>query len=338
MADKTNIEWTDASWTPIRARRRGDGKTGWHCEHITTGCEHCYAERLNNRLGTGLPFKPGHRRDIKIFLDEKMLLAPLRWRKPRVIFVCSMTDLFADFALDEWIDRVFAVMALAPQHTFQVLTKRAKRMREYLTPDRRDAWSRAGDPLGDWAPLSPQEYYNQAHIFESVPTLQGRRCISVFSRWPLPNVWLGISAERQQEADERIPHLLATPAAVRFVSAEPLLGPVDLTNYLVGHELHGVDLSRDVGSKVGACIGWTPPLNWVIAGGESGPRARPMHPDWARSLRDQCADAGVPFFLKQNGEYLMAGDAMLRVGKKAAGRLLDGREHNAMPSVHGGER
>ena len=125
MADKSKIEWTDATWNPIRARNKATGKVGWHCEHATTGCQFCYAENFNQRLGTGLPFKPGHRDDIKLFLDEQILKQPLRWKRPRKIFVGSMTDVFADFIPDAWLDRMFAVMALSPEHTFQVLTKRA---------------------------------------------------------------------------------------------------------------------------------------------------------------------------------------------------------------------
>src|SRR5712671_7902670 len=143
MGDKSAIEWTDATWTPIRARNhRG---TGWHCEHVSDGCRNCYAEGFNRRLGTGLDFKPGYRLYNEIFLDEKMLTLPLRWKKPRMIFVCSMTDLFADFVRDEWIDRMFAVMALCPQHRFQVLTKRAKRMREYCCDKKTSArvWTAA---------------------------------------------------------------------------------------------------------------------------------------------------------------------------------------------------
>lgn len=339
---RTKIEWATDSWNPIRARNRATGNVGWHCEHATTGCENCYAEQMNKRLGTGLPFKPGHRKDIELFLDEKMLLAPLRWRKPRMIFVCSMTDLFASFMSDEWIDRVFAVMALCPHHTFQVLTKRAARMRDYVAaraaPVRRLPIAGAMNMMGAGA---------------AQPI--GHRM------WPLPNVWLGVSAERQQEADERIPHLLNTPAAVRFVSCEPLLGPINLS----------------LGEWVGWALGRfddppTPRVDWVIVGGESGPGARPMHPSWARSLRDQCSGAGVAFFFKQHGEFAEALDhrpipqermswvaddgrhidvsrwrdverddqrdvgnwkLMARVGKKRAGRLLDGREHNDMPEI-----
>ena len=119
MGERSKIEWTDASWTPIRARNRITGKLGWHCTHASPGCVHCYAEDMNRHVGTGLPFKPGHEKDIEVFLDETMLLTPLCWKRPRKIFVCSMTDLFADFVPDEWIDKMFAVMALTPQHTYQ---------------------------------------------------------------------------------------------------------------------------------------------------------------------------------------------------------------------------
>ncbi|RWQ12383.1 DUF5131 family protein [Mesorhizobium sp.] len=358
MADKSAIEWTDATWTPIRARNRATGKVGWHCEHDTTGCQFCYSEGFNKRLGTGLPFKPGHRKDIDIFLDEEMLTAPLRWKKPRMIFVCSMTDLFADFVPDEWIDKVFAIMALAPQHTFQVLTKRAKRMREYLTQHRtvqqadvrnRLAWETTIDVMSLWFPDWKREGIDGPHR---------SRAIAAFTAWPLPNVWLGVSAERQQEADERIPELLATPAAVRFVSAEPLLGPIDFGKIIRAATFAG-RLYPD---------GKTGPIGWIIVGGESGPSARPMHPAWARSIRDQCRAAGVHFFFKQWGGWQIASQenghfdndmstndaswvavdgrlhkpsshglidpiAMWRVGKKAAGRLLDGIEHNAMPEA-----
>ena len=133
MGDNTKIEWTDATWNPLRARHKVTKKNGWHCEKVSSGCDICYSDKFNRRLGTGLPFKPGHRKDIEIFLDEKMLLQPLKWKRPRRIFVCSMTDLFGDFHSDGWIDKMFAVMARCPQHTFQILTKRSKRMRDYIT-------------------------------------------------------------------------------------------------------------------------------------------------------------------------------------------------------------
>ncbi len=341
MADNSKIEWTDASWNPIRARNRITGKVGWHCEHATTGCEFCYAEGFNRRLGTGLPFKPGHRKDIEIFLDQDMLTQPLHWKKPRRIFVGSMTDLLADFVPDEWLFEIFAVMGACEDrslgHEFQILTKRAARMRAWMT--------------------------------STLAVRAWNQCRFGLYAWPPRNVWLGVSTERQQEADERIPLLLQTPAAVRFISAEPLLGPVDLTKIAApklapDDEAEGWKFScLDTGDyytlwdedPLGPgerCVdsGDGPyretKLDWVIVGGESGPGARPMHPDWARSLRDECAAADVPFFFKQWGAYLptddifatedqdvcIEGQWMARVGKKGAGRLLDGVEHNAMPA------
>ena len=314
MGSKTSIEWTrgddgsaGATWNPIRAHNltANGGKIGWHCEHVSEGCRNCYAESMNRRLGTYLDFKPGNRDHIEIFLDEKMLLAPLRWKKPRRVFVNSMTDTFAEFVKDEWIDRMFAVMALAPQHTFQVLTKRPGRMQTYCCdPQSQRIWRLAcnmGQP--------------------------GRALSATLAKfgspWPLPNVWLGVSAEDQATFEERRQSLRDTPAAVRFFSLEPLLGPIDIGPALVTGCYH-----------------------WTIVGGESGPHARPMNPQWARDIRDQCKAAGVAFFHKQNGEYASVsevegegahfhfddGRTVRRVGKKAAGRLLDGIEHNGMPS------
>lgn len=331
MADRSRIEWTDATWNPIRARNRVTGKTGWHCEHLSPGCAKCYAEGFNLRLGTGLPFKPGHRADVEIYLDETMLLQPLRWTRPRLIFSGSMTDLFADFVTDAMLDRIFALMALCPQHTFQVLTKRSARMRAYLSTKGKEGAE------------------NRIRYCAEFTTPDGFAFPAWPRPWPLPNVWLGVSAEDQTRWDERRADLYSTPAAVRFASFEPLLGPI-----------------VDPGSFAN--------LDLAIVGGESGPRARPMHPDWARLIRDSCAAAGVAFFFKQWGEwtpgitalaakpgrfalswphdptrwvYLDAGPRqftmfgaegrMTRVGKKAAGRILDGVEHNGMPERHARE-
>ncbi|MCW4114783.1 phage Gp37/Gp68 family protein [Aurantimonas sp. MSK8Z-1] len=373
----TRIEWTDETWNPIRARRRGTGKSGWHCEPVSPGCANCYAEGFNRRLGTGLPYKPGHRRDVEIVLDEPTLVQPLRWRRPRMIFPGSMTDLFADFVTDDMLDRIFAVMALCPQHTFQVLTKRPERMRDYLT-DPRSTGRIARRILDLW--IGGEKHARAAMAGDRWPV----RSIGVVDDpddvtvdLPLPNVWLGVSCEDQKRADARVPVLLDTPAAVRWVSAEPLLGPIDFTQ---------IDHERDRGweeplnaleaySLAQALEDWgedceqqadRPRLDWIVVGGESGSGARPMHPDWARSIRDQCAAAGVPFHFKQWGawwplrpaEYgdlrsypkstivrpdggitsgLMAygPDAwvMDKVGKTAAGRLLDGVTHDAFPEV-----
>jgi len=327
MADKTAIEWAanadgspGATWNPIRARNRATGGVGWFCTHASPGCEHCYAEAINHRLGTGVAFKAQNAGDVEIFLDERTLTQPLRWKRPRTIFVGSMTDLAGDFVSDAILHRVFAAMAMAKQHTFIVLTKRIDRLKRWL-----DQW--AGRRF--------------------VAAIVDDDCNEVVD-FPLRNVWVGTSAEDQRRADERIPDLLATPAAVRFVSLEPLLGPIELDEAWHGASGRGLD--------------------WVIVGGESGRGARPMHPDWARGLRDQCAAAGVPFFFKQWGEWtshnfhdlpgrggFVSPDGtllddvvavhnsdcekpcrlMFRVGKLAAGRVLDGRTHDDRPPLVG---
>lgn len=360
MSDNTKIEWTESTWTPIRARYAkplpdadpgdlADAKLGWHCEHVSEGCRFCYSESMNRRLGTGLPFKPGHRKDVEIFVDDRLLEQPRRWKRGRMIFVCSMTDLFADFVTDAMIDRLVGEMAHCTRHTFQVLTKRPERMRAYFA-------------------ALPQRQRDLA-------------CDSIldFVHFPLPNVWLGTSVEDQRAADERIPQLLATPAAVRFLSCEPLLGPVDLTSIKAPREPDEppedleIDWRFDAlttgdhywfdgeDGQPGDCSDGPHRdgrIDWVIAGGESGQSARPMHPDWVRDLRDQCAEATihgdpapVPFFFKQFGEYRPCTDAelkqacgatlvgdritgayMMHVGKRAAGRELDGVEHSGMPA------
>ena len=386
MSDGTSIEWTDATWNPIRARDRETGKLGWFCTHASPGCANCYAEPINRRLGTGVDYKPGHLDRIEVFLDEAALLKPLSWRRPRMIFVGSMTDLFGDFVTDKMLDRVFAVMALCPQHVLQVLTKRQERMRAYLSrpATARRVWELACDMVvehGFGVTLL-------AHPSHASLAPAGRH-VHV-GRWPLPNVWLGVSVEDQRRADERIPILLDTPAAVRWISAEPLLEPVEWKRWLptarlarrpngeeflaphfymarcercgwIGSsELCGTDSWGDdsdvycASCKQSICGDEMAALDWVVAGGESGPGARPMHPDWARALRDQCAAAGVPFLFKQWGAwephpegvavepFIDAGRARLmeetgswlvRVGKKAAGRLLDGRTHDAFPEA-----
>lgn len=318
MGDKTGIEWTDATWNPV---------TG--CDKVSPGCDHCYAEMFAERWrGTrGHYFETGF--DVQLRPDKLGL--PLRWTKPRRIFVNSMSDLFHDKVPDEYIARVFAVMALAPQHTFQVLTKRHGRMRSLLSSD--DFRSEVTQTFVGWA-------------VEDLSLKTGHLESATGDWWPLPNVWLGVSAEDQKRADLRIPALLDTPAAVRFVSAEPLLGPIDL---------HGDPIGKD-------SVFWIGHLDWVIVGGESGPGARPMHPDWARSMRDQCVDAGVPFLFKQWGEHRIAIPGqdtwdkvesiplspdvpmepgvdigpwayMRRVGKKRAGRELDGRTWDQYPEA-----
>lgn len=291
MAEHSSIEWTDATWNPI---------TG--CSVVSPGCTNCYAMKLAgtrlrhhpSRSALTIDTKAGPVWNGRVRLNEQWIDQPLKWKRPRMIFVCAHGDLFHEDVPDSWIDRVFAIMALAPQHTFQVLTKRAERLHRYMLPfeqRRADSLGKLVLSLGYMDPLEALE-------------------------WPLPNVWLGVSAEDQQRADERIPHLLATPAAVRFLSVEPLLGPIDLETAWHGENA----LDSECWGDCGWCEHGHPPLHncqrgkgdwrkgrsgldWVIVGGESGSGARPMHPEWARSMRDQCASADVPFFFKQWGNW-----------------------------------
>lgn len=316
MAANSAIEWTDATWNCLAG-----------CEAVSPGCAHCYAASMTRRLEAmgqknyaGLTTAKHFNGKVRCLPDK--LDVPLRWRQSRRVFVNSMSDLFHEHVPDEFIDKVFAVMAVCPQHTFQVLTKRAERMANYGT--------RVGMAM---------------RIASQAKTDYGR---TPPQQWPLQNVWLGVSAEDQKRADERIPWLLRTPSAVRFVSAEPLLGPINIREHLLDHRGYFANVDSIVcGGKE---YKKRPGLDWVIVGGESGPRARPMDPDWVRSLRDQCIAAGVPFFFKQWGEWLPAlqdgapdhpngqhiniSDEPDRVGKKAAGRLLDGREWNEFPRAH----
>ena len=330
MSDNTKIEWADATWNPVVG-----------CTRVSEGCMHCYAERFAARFperfgGVSRMTEHGPRWTGKIVLRPEVLDQPLSWRKPRRIFVNSMSDLFHPDVPDEFIDRVFAVMALATHHTFMVLTKRPERMMKYLTaPDR--------DEVIGW---KAHELYEQlGGDYRRVPALTTREgTISTASlqphakSWPIPNVWLGVSVENQRAADERIPLLLQTPAAVRFLSCEPLLGSVDLSKF---KPFDGECFCQDRpdGCKPRNSAGCPEAaIDWVIVGGESGPKARPMHPDWVRSIRDQCQAAGVPFFFKQWGEWelvWMTGEYQwMRVGKKAAGRLLDGRTWDEIPVMN----
>ena len=315
----TGIEWTDETWNPT---------TGY--TKVSPGCDNCYAEVMYERFNGKGSF-------ATVKMHSQRLAIPFHWRKPRKVFVNSMSDLFHQDVTDFFIAEVFAVMALNPRHTFQILTKRHARMRSLLSSPYfrvlvdRALRVRGKDPLP----------YDEA------------------ARFALPNVWLGVSVEDQKWADIRIPALLDTPAAVRFLSCEPLLGPVDLIPALK-QWASGLDIRINRH------------LHWVIVGGESGHGARPMHPDWARALRDQCAAAEVPYLFKQwgawqngsadrrtqrgvdhivhrNGEHVLASQYqdseivtgraerrmgacfMSRVGKKSAGRELDGRTHDGYP-------
>jgi protein gp37 len=273
VADGTGIAWTDATWNPLRG-----------CSRVSEGCRFCYAEGVAARFsGPGLPYEglarstpQGPRWTGKIRLVPEVLDQPLRWRRPRRIFVNSMSDLFHEDVPFAFIDRVFAVMALSYWHTFQVLTKRPARLREYLSHTHGP-----GNVLARVLHHAREIEKPRGYVH---PDSLG---------WPYRNVWLGVSVEDQRAADERIPELLAAPAAVRFLSCEPLLGPVSLWAFLKGQ-------ARDESL---AALG-SPPmpgLDWVIVGGESGRGARLMDEAWARELVAQCRAASVPVFVKQLG-------------------------------------
>jgi protein gp37 len=317
MADGTAIEWTDATWNPV---------TG--CSVVSPGCTNCYAMKLAgtrlkhtpSRSGLTVASKAGPVWNGKVRFNREWIHQPIDWKRPRRIFVCAHGDLFAENVPDEWIIEVFTVMAIAGHHDFQVLTKRPDRACEFLSK-----------------PFRLDDIYANWYTYTGKPA-------EVWS-WPLHNVWIGASAEDQIRYDQRRQWLDETPAAKRFWSLEPLLGPVEMKIQFVKPD-------------------------WIIVGGESGKDARPMHPAWPRSIRDQCADTGVPFFFKQWGHWACIdqspaadeagwqgrgnwmildkdGDldipdhrwpdeeagvcAVIDVGKKRAGRLLDGIEHNAFP-------
>ncbi len=286
----TSIEWTDRSVNPIRARL--GAAAGHHCEKVSPGCTNCYASRMQRRFQMP-PFqadKRGGLEPVAPFFDESRLQEVLRRKTPTKWFWCDMSDLFGSWVPDAWIDRCFAVMALTPQHTHQVLTKRPDRMVAYFTNGNRRAVvaAHAAAIAGDNAPEMVVRF------------------------WPLLNVWLGTSVEDQQRAGERIPLLLQTPAAVRFISAEPLLGPLNLLSPLVCR-CQGSDpyIHKHYSEPPHSCArcGHTScarltRLDWVIVGGESGPGARKCDVAWVRSIVRQCKAAGVPAFVKQLGAHV----------------------------------
>ena len=347
MSDKTGIEWTDATWNPV---------TG--CSKVSQGCKHCYAERDWARLSANSATKYAGRDFTDVATHADSLPLPCRWTKPGRIFVNSMSDLFHEAVPFEFIAAVFGVMAGASWHSFQVLTKRPQRMLDFF------AWLDAHPERAEFDSVSLHEKYPGADwrpflcadLASRVLPEQGDGLrVAIDGAWPLPNVWLGVSVEDQAAADERVPLLLKAPAAVRFLSVEPMLGPISFEGMFANP------------TRVNDGTNALEALDWIIVGGESGPRARPMHPHWARDLRDQCAAAGVPFLFKQWGEWaphqptpgfdeggalrngtvryiegdgrqpdghFRRGDAAVRrIGKKAAGRLLDGVEHNGYPET-----
>ncbi|ASY45011.1 hypothetical protein CJD35_11575 [Sphingobium xenophagum] len=380
MSDGTHIEWTDATVNAING-----------CTVLSPGCINCYAMRLAGTRLRDHPSRKGLTSDSKagpvwngtVRLNESALLQPLRWKRPRRIFWNAHGDIFHPAVPDEWIDRCFAVMALTPHHIHQVLTKRAGRMRAYFTTPLNSLFNTRLSLMQDAAYRIMATF---SGAWNEARAMQARDAVTAALKWTddrtnvgFHNVWLGVSVEDQKRALERIPDLLATPAAVRWLSCEPLLGPIYLTDIADGGstvldpECWGdCDCSGLFGPdpgcrRLGGDGTLTRKIDWVVVGGESGPGARPMHPDWARDLRDQCAAADVPFFFKQWGDWtpgenvkrqsgwvngahwfdnrwlyeeqnLSATDGhvddepdVYRIGKRAAGRLLDGVRHDGMP-------
>lgn len=252
----TNIQWTDETINPIVG-----------CSRISPGCSQCYAATAaaSARLQRFPQYQKVAAWDGTVEFVESQLLKPLSWKKPKKIFVCSMSDLFHENVPDEWIDKVMAVAALCPQHTFQILTKRPERALKYFTRENR------------FTCIDYQAY--EILRADRVPYYREHPVVKL----PLKNVWMGVTCENQAIADRRIPILLDIPAVVRWLSVEPLLGEIDLMKLSVGH-LYALE-----------CI------NWVVCGGESGSGARPCNIAWVRSLVRQCQDADVPVFVKQLG-------------------------------------
>ena len=320
----TKIEWTDETWNVASG-----------CTRVSEGCRNCYIEatppfRIEGRHFTDKEGQRSHAigSTTGVRLHPERLDQPLRWRRPRKVFVNSLSDLFHEDVPDEYIARVWAVMALSARHTFQVLTKRHGRMRSLLNSA--NFKRQVGDAIRGFVAT-------------------GKPDRAWYASWPLPNVWLGVTVEDQERASLRIPALLDTPAAVRFLSCEPLLGGVRLCRCDgAAFEVKAHPFIVNESCPLHGAVR----VDWVIAGGESGPDARPMHPDWARSLRDQCQTAGVPFLFKQWGEWVTedqapeditlpgiswshlgdGGPSVYKVGKKTAGRELDGRTWNEYPT------
>jgi protein gp37 len=349
----TSIEWTQRpgtkgeTWNPVVG-----------CTKVSQGCKNCYAKTIHDNRHKA--YSEGKLQNVKQYavpfehvqLMPDRLTMPLKWKSPRTIFVNSVSDLFHEDVPLDYIKLVLTIAASSPEHTFQILTKRPERMAEIMASLR---WH-----VGLWV-----------NTIQGETTILHTNCFEAGKEmpagWVPDNIWLGTSVEDQATADARIPYLLCCPAAVRFLSCEPLLGAVKLGGYYNIPGAPGIDT-------------WNDGIHWVIVGGESGPKARPMHPDWARSLRDQCKAAGTAYFFKQWGEWAPTtaidaahghppercmlfssitgntyycvpslseterGQHMVKVGKAKAGRLLDGVEHSEWPRVgvtsndDGGER
>ena len=276
---QTKIEWADATWNPI---------TG--CTQISEGCDHCYAKRMATRLAG----RYGYPKDdpFRVTFHPEKLKEPTTWRKPLRIFVCSMADLFHEDVAYEWISAVMLVASICSHHTFMILTKRPGKMKAYF--DSNPFGYTQGAALAEFCKYLPTiSPGGRRNRINGDGTINGNGN----NEWPLPNVIGMVTAENQQLADERIPDLLSSPFAMRGVSIEPMLGPVDLYKYLAHKHICRCPECYHRAFKTQPAY----TVDWVICGGETGPGARPMELSWARDLRDQCKAAGVPFFFKKVG-------------------------------------
>lgn len=353
MGDKTKIGWTGATWNCLRgcSRTIAAGATTSGCGDPTGGG--CYAERDGYRFaGPGLPYEglvrmtaKGARWTGKVSLVDEKLLDPIRWGKPRMIFTTSVSDPFHERFSNHTIALLHGVMLVSHWHTHQMLTKRARRMRDW------DSWLRAEcAAANDGKGVTPaafcfsllQQYVNLdprgAFSDHDRKRLAKRDVVdrALASVWPLPNVWKGVSCEHQLAADERVIELMHTEAVIRFISAEPLIGGIDLTDVRVS--MVGVDAMAGLGPRHVTPRMVLNPIDWVIVGCESGPKARAMDPDWVRQLRDQCAAAGRAFFLKQAVESLAFKEGAGTDRKGADNTLLeapylDDKQHLEFPEV-----
>jgi protein gp37 len=296
--NRTSIEWTDFSANPLKYRTAA-AEVLWGCSKVSAGCTHCYSEALAHRYRRGGPFNDAQMAALTPFLDEAELRRMLTYKPAagKRCFVGDMTDVFGEWVHDEQLDRLFAAFALRGSVTWQVVTKRPERMRAYLAAsDLRERLATAALTLANYFDGRPEGgLLQEAFMLEE---MWGKGLL-----WPLPNVWLGTSVENQATADERIPHLLETPAAVRFISAEPLLGPVTLhRRWLMGGTVeHGKPFVEN-----GGVVEWQHPLDWVIVGGESGAGSRPCDSWWVESIVDDCRAAGMPVFVKQLGSHILS--------------------------------
>lgn len=384
MAANSSIEWCGPTWNPVAAYHVDTGIRGWFCTHAHEGCRFCYAERINKRLGNGLAYTAQNR--DKVRWESINLGLPFRWMKPQNIFVDSMFDLFEPSMPRTIQYRVFVAMAIAWRHMFLVLTKHPDNLRIFTE---RFNWKDAIEACRDENGVSaiPRHSINDLErLFGLCQRFSyDRDCTT----WPIPNVMFGTSPCDQTTADKSVPELLRVPAAGRFLSIEPMIGPIELRPQWLPGDLgcescdatcrdcplnEAVFHSEEIGplDKDGAPTALNTKratLHWVIAGGESGPGARPTHPDWLRGIRDQCQAVGVPFFFKQWGNHVPGdlsgedergrpayildtehctvdydvlgrgtevtahGATFIRFPHKKGGRLLDGRTWDEMPPM-----